>query len=621
MHSLVFVVGNDPFAEAAVAEIRDEVTPVLGLHVFPSTDDLHAWSGPEGATAALVVLMPGPHGHVDDLIDDLLQHPACEDPHILLLTSRPRLDDIARALDHRLVHGVVAAPWTPGSIARYARAEISRWQERHPRDAGGRLDPPPIGSEVLRQLELPIDDAAGELLAAVEETLGHRPRIHLPAGVRITHEASDIDHIYIVVSGRIQLNVRSPQLGSVTLNHESTGPVVGLMALADRQGSLVTAQSTTPVEIVQLTLEQLDMALEKNARVGTVMTALVIRALTARLRRAQYDRVEKTELAKQLQVALGELENARADLVAQARMVTLGELAAGIAHELNNPVAAMGRSLDHLLEDLPELIGNDDIVADVLADAGNQQVSHAADDRAARRRIEKVVKDPVLARRLVEVGITDPRQAKQLSRRRGKQVLERLELAAGIGSSLRSLTLATQHITSLVDGLRRNVRPDDPERPPREPIDAEATVDAAILMLGHRLKGISTSVDLEPDLPKVMGSATELTQVWVNLLANAADVLDWQGKLTITISTCMRRDIKWVRVQVRDNGPGIPEDVQQQIFEPRFTTKHGVVRFGLGLGLNIARTIVEAHEGSISLTSRPGDTCFEVLLPAIQEER
>lgn len=622
MITTVLVIGEGDLAHSAVREITDDIGERAVVHSFKRTENLADWPGPDAGTTAvaLVVLVPRDGENVDDLIESVLAHPACPDPRILLVTDRPYLDDISRALDRRNVAGVVATPWTPGNLARYTRAEVTRWLRLHP--LGEPVpEPPAVGSDLLRHLRLPLEKATHELLVALEEALGPRPRIHLPAGVRISREDLDMDQLFIVVSGRVSLTVKS-STGNVTLNHASTGPIIGLLALTDRRGSMVTARTTTPCEIVQLTVEQLDKALASNTRVGAILATLSFRALSARLRRAQSDRVQKTELARRLQEALNELRQARADLVAQARMATLGEIAAGIAHELNNPVAALSRSAEHLADDLPRLVGDDEVTRGVLLQARSGATLDAKAERAARRAVADVVKDPVLARRLVAAGITDPAQACRLVKGRDAAALDRVEVAAGIGSALHALEIAASHIASLVDGLRQHARPDGVEGADHQPTAVLDTVRSALLLLGHRLKGVKVKVDAAPDLPDVLATPSDLVQVWTNLVTNAVDAMADAGRLTIRLDRVVDdREVAWVRVRVEDDGPGVPEELQPHVFEPRFTTKHGVVRFGLGLGLGIAHTIVHAHSGTIALESRPGCTVFEARLPAVEEER
>lgn len=621
MTTTLLVIGDGDRAQEAVGEINEDAPPTVRVHSFANAADLAQWAGPSAdATAvALVVLVPTADENVDDLIESVLAHPACQDPRILLVTDRPHLDDLSRALDRRSVAGIVAAPWTPGSLAGYARAEVSRWLRLHPQGEPV-PEPPPVGSDLLRHLGLPLDRATHELLDVLEEALGPRPRIHLPAGVRITREDLDIDQIFLVVSGKVSLTVRSRTAGRVTLNHDSTGPIIGLLALTDRRGSMVTARTTTACEVVQLTLEQLDKALAADARVGAILTALSFRTLSARLRHAQSERVKKTELTRKLQQALNELRQARADLIAQARMATLGELAAGIAHELNNPVATVSRSAEHLADDLPRLLSDDPVSLGVLEQARARAPMDARAEREARRAVMEVVGDPVLARRLVAAGITDPDQARRLTKGQDAGALERVELVAGMAGALQSLDLAAAHIGALVDELRQHARPDGSE-PVHHPTSVHETVRSALLLLGHRLRDVEVSVEADPDLPPVLANPADLVQVWTNLVTNAVDAMDESGTLTIRIGQVTdERDVTWVRVEVEDDGPGVPEELQAHLFEPRFTTKHGVVRFGLGLGLSIAHTIIQAHSGTIGLESRPGRTCFDVRLPAAQEE-
>lgn len=621
MTTTLLVIGDGDRAQAAVREINEDAPPIVRVHFFANAADLAQWAGPgaDATAVALVVLVPNAEENVDDLIESVVAHPACQDPRILLVTDRPHLDDLSRALDRSSVAGIVAAPWTAGSLAGYARAEVARWLRLHPQGEPV-PEPPPVGSDLLRHLGLPLDRAMNELLDVLEEVLGPRPRIHLPAGVRITREDLDIDQIFLVVSGKVSLTVRSRTAGRVTLNHDSTGPIIGLLALTDRRGSMVTARTTTACEVVQLTLEQLDKALAADARVGAILTALSFRTLSARLRHAQSERVKKTELTRKLQQALNELRQARADLIAQARMATLGELAAGIAHELNNPVATVDRSAEHLADDLSRLLADDPVSLGALEQARAHAPMDARAEREARRAVMEVVGDPVLARRLVAAGITDPDHARRLTKGQDAGALERVELVAGMAGALQSLELAAAHIGALVDELRQHARPDGSE-PAHHPTSVHETVRSALLLLGHRLREVEVSVEADPDLPPVLANPADLVQVWTNLVTNAVDAMDESGTLTIRIGQVTNeRDVTWVRVEVEDNGPGVPEELQAHLFEPRFTTKHGVVRFGLGLGLSIAHTIIQAHSGTIGLESRPGRTCFDVRLPAAEEE-
>lgn len=718
MAPLTVVLGRGDLAGRAAAELAAHAP----VHRAGDAAELSGWE--PGAEVALVVLTVAESGsgsrggpdeeRIDDVMAQLKRLPTVRDARVLVVTGRSLLPDISWSVAQGHVDGVVAAPWTSGNLASYAKAQARRWakQQRRSRireatvdraaaeDAGARRlgpsDPAersgtihidrlrraPAGggaaphtaepapedsrevdlleqevlpdSELLRHLEMPVDEAATELLEAVEEVLGPRPRMQLPPGARITVAHTDVDQVFLVVSGRVKLRA-STRHGEVTLHHASTGPLVGLLALTDRRHNDVTAVTSTPCEVVPLTLEQLDRALTRDPRVGLALTALTTRALSARLRRAQALHVEKAELATELQQTVRQLEQARADLVDQARLATLGELAAGIAHELNNPVAAVARGVDHLTDDLDALLAPGEIgsaarrVLLAAEDLADQRPLPAREERALRRLLSTVVRDPALVRRLVAAGIREPAEVRSLLRG-GPTELARLEAAAGTGAALTSVRSATDHITSLVEALRAHARPDSPDGA-TEPTGIEDSVRTALRLLGHRLRAVTVTVDIEPDLPPVASRPGQLAQVWTNIVSNAAEALagaddedpvrggadrgadvqepaaqaagrqeaDASGKATAdgTGHIDIRAALEGPEVVVRisDDGPGVPPELQERIFEPRFTTKRGVVRYGLGLGLGITRSIVAQHNGTIGVDSEPGRTVFTVRLP------
>ena len=143
-------------------------------------------------------------------------------------------------------------------------------------------------------------------------------------------------------------------------------------------------------------------------------------------------------------------------------------------------------------------------------------------------------------------------------------------------------------------------------------VDVPSGLDSTLVMLGHKLKKGSVEVirEYEEGLPPVCGHAGELNQVWTNLLDNAIDAVAGHGKIEVSA----RRENGRVLVEISDDGPGIPQDVQGRMFEPFFTTKD--VGKGTGLGLDISRrVVVDDHGGDIRVESRPGETRFEVRLP------
>jgi signal transduction histidine kinase len=147
-------------------------------------------------------------------------------------------------------------------------------------------------------------------------------------------------------------------------------------------------------------------------------------------------------------------------------------------------------------------------------------------------------------------------------------------------------------------------------------VDVHAGLNSTLMLLGHKLKKGDVEVvrDYEKDLPHVCGHAGELNQVWTNLIDNAIDAVEGRGRITLRTASEDGR----VLVEVADDGPGIPDDARERIFEPFYTTKDE----GTGLGLDISyRVVVEDHKGDIRVLSEPGDTRFQVRLPILHGDR
>jgi signal transduction histidine kinase len=147
------------------------------------------------------------------------------------------------------------------------------------------------------------------------------------------------------------------------------------------------------------------------------------------------------------------------------------------------------------------------------------------------------------------------------------------------------------------------------DRATRDEVDVTAGLENTLTILGHKLKGVSVRREYAEDLPKVQGNGGELNQVWTNLIDNAIDAVDGHGNITVRAFAQEGR----VLVEVADDGPGIPREAQGRVFEPFYTTKE--VGAGTGLGLDVARRIVIAHGGEVSVRSEPGETKFTVRLP------
>jgi signal transduction histidine kinase len=319
------------------------------------------------------------------------------------------------------------------------------------------------------------------------------------------------------------------------------------------------------------------------------------------------------------------------------RLASLGTMAAGLAHELNNPAAAAQRAAAQMVEALKVMnstlrrfvaAGVEREEAEQLVGLHDEVVKHAG-ERSRLDALDAADAEDELRDRLEDLGVTEAWRLAEPLAAAGvdSDWLERVSALAGpatdaavewVAATLTARGLAselqesTARMSALVGAVKSYAYMD---RGDVVEVDIHEGLETTLSVLGHKLKHTSIEVkrNYDRDLPRMTVRGSELNQVWTNLLDNAIDALGDSG--TVTIST--RRDRDCVEVDIADDGPGIPDDLRDRVFDPFVTTKE--VGQGTGLGLATARRIVvDRHGGSLSLKSEPGNTVFTVRLPLTQ---
>ncbi len=320
------------------------------------------------------------------------------------------------------------------------------------------------------------------------------------------------------------------------------------------------------------------------------------------------------------------------------KLMALGKLSAGLAHELNNPAAAAQRaakSLRSTMEDvrsaslrlLQHPLSADqrqavvDFEREVTQRVAENAPKHLDPMELSDREAEltecleehKVTEPWKIAGPLAEAN-ADPQKMEALRAIVGDEVigdaLARVAAVVTIFGLIHEIDNSTKRISDLVGAIKRYSYMDQAAM---QYVDLRDDLDNTLKIFGHWLKkGITVSRDYDADLPRICAYGSELNQVWTNLIDNAIDAMDGKGQLLIR--AC--RQLDSVVVEVGDNGPGVPPEIQNRIFDPFFTTKN--VGDGTGLGLDTAVRIVQKHHGRIDLKSKPGDTRFIVRLPIKQ---
>jgi signal transduction histidine kinase len=440
------------------------------------------------------------------------------------------------------------------------------------------------------------DDQLTELLAGGTE-------VRIEPGVVLFREGLPAEFWWVLVDGAIELLRRTGREDTVVARMDVPGRWAGGFRAWDEHGTyLATGRGVLAGRVLRVPSE----LLRERASSWFPFAAHLIEGLYRTARS-----IEST--ARQ-----------------RASLVTLGTLAAGIAHEINNPASAATRAVDALETTTQVLLtsigrlAREEVPADQLAalDELRREISPAVAeaDPLVRADQEQALATWLSRRGVVRAwSIAPPLAAAGVNLEwcaRAETVLGPAALEPGLewlantfstASLLAELKESTRRISELVAAVRSYTQLD---RASMQQLDVADGLDSTLLMLGHKLRGGVTVVRDYGEVPKVEAYAGELNQVWTNLIDNAVDAMD--GKGTLRVAT--RVEDGQVVVEIGDTGAGMASEIATRAFEAFFTTKD--VGKGLGLGLDIARRIVvERHGGTISINSRPGETVLRVGIP------
>ncbi len=417
-------------------------------------------------------------------------------------------------------------------------------------------------------------------------------RLTVPSGEIIIEQGSHNERLYCVRSGEVE--------GYIAYNDRKTkifdGAKGTFLGVHSFFSETLTASSSviakTEVELAWIDTKTTAIEPEYYGTMAAQFTPVIVRELSRRQIHVIREAVAKEEVLQKLYTA--------------EQMTTLGQLAAGIAHELNNAVGVLSSKTERIQQVVTQLLEELHPDASSFLELGLLQGQFAGSSEV-RKRAKELQQELGISREL----------AKSLARavpegKVPKQWLESPQDAVRyweIGRDLRDMRFAAKHSVGIVKSVKQLGRTDiDTD----EWLDINESINKAIALLQSDLRRVS--VRMSPaTLPQFQGSSTELVQIWANIMKNACDAMEQTPEPEIDIATRFANNR--ILITISNNGPEIDEVTRRKIFQPNFTTKKGGLSFGLGLGLAIVKRIVSGYGGSIAVKSNTERTIFRIKLP------
>ncbi len=431
--------------------------------------------------------------------------------------------------------------------------------------------------------------------------LSQAQEMNLKAGEVYARQGDPADAMFVILEGHLQ---GRGELGGETFVFDlEPGDVTGVLPFSRMKQFTVSGRAIADSRALRFPASLFPELVQKMP----VLTQRLVGLMSDRIR-------ETTRLEQQ-----------------RDRLASLGKLSAGLAHELNNPASAAKRAASQMSEILKKIrdasleLGKRDLTPTQKAEIEKMEASFTQPDIVPpdaltmsdlEDQIDSLLRShgqndlwmlaAGLARRNIKPEMVESLFA-NLEGDTARAALVRIAASVEIASLLHEIESSTSRISDLVGAIKEYTHMD---QAPVLNVDVVKSLETTLTILNHKLKqGVGVQRDYQ-GVPLLVNSfGSELNQVWTNIIDNAIDAMHGKGELRVRTY----RDDGCAVVEITDNGPGIPEEVQPHIFEPFFTTKG--VGAGTGLGLDTVQRIVKKHRGSIQVTSKPGETRFQVWLP------
>ncbi len=413
----------------------------------------------------------------------------------------------------------------------------------------------------------------------IEWFIGQSEELRLNASDTYVRQGDPADSMFVILDG--QLQARGEFGGETIIIPMKAGTVTGALPFSRMKQFTVGVRAVTDARVLRFPAALFPDLIQKMPE------------LTQRLVGLMSDRIRETTRMEQQ----------------RDRLASLGKLSAGLAHELNNPASAAKRATSQLRELLKRIkdaaheLGRRDLTAAQKSEIEKMEASFVQ-SHEGQNDLWQMAAD--LARKNIKPEALESLFA-ILDAGTARAALVRIAASVEVATLLNEIESSTSRISDLVGAIKEYTYMD---QTPVQNVDIVKSLETTLTIMNHKLKhGVVVRREYHK-IPLLVNSfGSELNQIWTNLIDNATDAMNGKGELIVRTY----REDNCVVVEIADNGPGILPEIRSHIFEPFFTTK-GVGK-GTGLGLDTVQRIVKKHRGNIQVTSKPGDTSFQVRLP------
>ncbi|PID41375.1 MAG: ATPase [Proteobacteria bacterium] len=570
-----------------------------------------------------------------DFLVELNQNEFTRDTRKILFTESARMQDVVNAVNEARLDFFLAKPWRREELIKAVTDQATTYLLSHETDLLPyclELDRRRIiAAHVSNQLDryrTSLLDFASESDARVKERLIQKLNDYFDshphenvykkysANHVLTREGEVDNYLWFVAKGEVIHKKRAYHGAQKTVMREGVGAMVGMMSFISGGASYISSYTAGEAEMIRIESKTLNDIMSSDRDFLPLFTNVLMRNFNHRLKQSI-----STEL--KLSETLDHLDSTQAKLVESEKMAMLGQLVGGIAHELNNPVSAIMRGADYLKTATARLI-NAETPHRHLLELGPKVLEHSlmspplstTEIRSRVKKLSKRVRSPNLARKIVQLQLDSEESFSRYLMDSEEELAEAVAFLIQFheaGMFLRNICVCSDRIAGLVKSLKNYSRQDSPDA---TRVDLHEGLEDTLAIFANQLKDYRVIRDYGQLVP-VECFPAQLNQVWTNLIANAIDATGGQGTLMLKTELVSDASVPEpsVRVSIEDNGPGIPDEITEKIFEIYFTTKREG-QFGLGIGLAICQQIINRHNGSLVVESEPGKfSRFIVTLP------